>query len=63
MTVAPHVFLGLNALGKMEVLESFYINYEVRSYKEKEGYLPEEYILKLEFFLREEFPAAFTQKR
>lgn len=63
MTVAPHVFLGLNALGKMEVLESFYINYEVRSYKEKEGYLPEEYIQKLEFFLREEFPAAFTQKR
>ena len=63
MTVAPHVFLGLNALGKMEVLESFYINYEVRPYKEKEGYFPEEYIQKLELFLREEFPAAFTPKR
>jgi len=63
MTVAPHVFLGLNALGKMEVLESFYINYQLKSYKEKDVYLPEEYIEKIEIFLREEFPAAFIQKR
>jgi len=63
MTVAPHVFLGLNALGKMEVLESFYTVYNLKSYKEKDSYFPEEYIKKIELFLREEFPAAFTQKR
>ena len=63
MTVAAHVFLGLNALGKMEVLESFYINYQLESYKEKDGYFPEEYIEKIELFLRQEFPAAFIQKR
>lgn len=63
MTVAPHVFLGLNALGKMEVLESFYTVHNLKSYKEKDGYFPEEYIEKIELFLREEFPAAFIQKR
>lgn len=63
MTVAPHVFLGLNALGKMEVLESFYTVYNLKSYKEKDSYFPEEYIKKIELFLREEFPAAFIQKR
>jgi len=63
MTVAPHVFLGLNALGKMEVLENFYTVHNLKSYKEKDVYLPEEYIEKIEIFLREEFPAAFIQKR
>lgn len=63
MTVAPHVFLGLNALGKMEVLENFYTVHNLKSYKEKDGYFPEEYIEKIELFLREEFPAAFIQKR
>ena len=63
MTVAPHVFLGLNALGKMEVLENFYTVHYLKSYKEKDGYLPEEYIKKIEIFLRQEFPAAFISKR
>lgn len=63
MTVAPHVFIGLNALGKMEVLESFYTVHNLKSYKEKDGYFPEEYIEKIELFIREEFPAAFISKR
>ena len=63
MTIAPHVFLGLNALGKMEVLESFYTVHNLKSYKEKDGYLPEEYIKKIETFLRNEFPVAFFRKR
>ena len=48
--VAPHVFLGLNAIGRMEVMEGFYTVYHVRSYKEKEGYFPEEYIKRIETF-------------
>jgi len=61
--VAPHVFLGLNAIGRMEVMEGFYTVYHVRSYKEKEGYFPEEYIKRIETFLRNEFPVAFFRKR
>ena len=61
--VAPHVFLGLNAIGRMEVMEGFYTDYHVRSYKEKEGYFPEEYIKRIETFLRNEFPVAFFRKR
>lgn len=63
MTVAPHVFIGLNALGKMEVLENYYSVYQIKSYKEKEGYFKEEQIKELENFLRNEFPEAFVKRR
>lgn len=63
MTVAPHVFIGLNGLGKMEVIENYYSVYQIKSHKEKEGYFKEEQVKQLEIFLRVEFPEAFVRKR
>jgi len=58
MTIPAHVFIGLNPHGKMCVLEKFYVGSKI-----KEAYFDEEQILKIDKFLKEEFPAAFFKKR